>query len=167
MEALIEKKVLRLYPNGVRFLNGMASSYEFKYTEELEGVISEEDLEKIIGRLNETIQRFWPCTTCLVFGYCCAPCTIFPCFPTNMCIGEAEKQAKNYLRQLSLKATYYDRHITFSLKKTLLSSHVLISFPPAAREDDNPEKDVQMMGYSKQPASLYDSQITPVVKKDT
>ena len=122
----------KLYPKGNRFINGLSNIYDDSYDPSLEGNLSEEELAIVIKNLNEAIQKFWPCQPCFLFGVICAPLTIIPCFPTNYCIHSAEKAAHDILEQISLKAKFYDRRITFRLVKVgccCCSSYVALRYP--------------------------------------
>jgi hypothetical protein len=123
---------VKMKPNGRQFINGLSSSYESTYDERLRGIMDEDELKNVIQRLNHSIQEFWPCDACLYFGICCAPCTLFPCFPTNICMNEVEKHATSTLEQISLRSKYYDRRIEFRLEKKVCSSQVVISIPVSA-----------------------------------
>lgn len=158
-----------LYSNGMRFLNGLSSSYSMRYSDELEGIVVEDDLKTIINRLNDTIVRFWPCVPCLVFGFCCAPCAIFPFFPPNICVGEAEKQARNYLKQVSLKAIYYDRQISFELKKgNCMTSYISVSYPAHLASLNHTEhSSISFDAAATKQTQPYDARGPPILKKDT
>ena len=121
----------KLYPNGKMFFNGLSNSYDDGYDSKLQGVLTEEELSHVIKTLNETIQKFWPCQPCYLFGVICAPLTLIPCFPTNYCLAAADKAAHEFLEQVSLKARYYDRRITFRLVKVgcCCKSYVSLTFP--------------------------------------
>ncbi len=121
---------VKLRSDGQRFINGVSSSYENVYHEELSGIITESELTDIIKRLNETIQSFWPCTACYVFGFVCSPFTLgTSLFCPHYCISQSDEHAQRMLEQISLKAKYYDRKITFRIVKQCCNSYVEISFP--------------------------------------
>jgi hypothetical protein len=120
---------VRLPPNGKQFINGLSSSYACEYDDRLHGIIDEEELRGVVTKINSAIQEFWPCDMCLYFGMCCAPFTVIPWFPTNICMNEVERHVLNTLEQVSLRSKYYDRRIVFSLERRCCASNILITFP--------------------------------------
>jgi hypothetical protein len=122
--------------NGTSYVNGMSNSYDATYPDELEGVVSESEFTTIIGRVNDAIQEYWPCGLCFALGICCAPCAFLPYFPTQICMSKAEAAGREKLRQISLKSEFYDKKITFSLKKACCKSYIVVSFPDNTRRSD-------------------------------
>lgn len=121
---------IQLRSNGLRFVNGIASRYTDDYDPQLEGIVSESELKDIIRRLNETIQSYWPCNTCYAFGYACTPFTFgLSLLLPRYCASQAEIHAQKFLRNVSLKAKFYDRKICFYIVKTCCDSYVEIKFP--------------------------------------
>lgn len=90
----------------------------------------EDEFIRVMDRLNDKIAEFWPCNTCYIFGYACAPFTLgTSLFCPNYCISEAENSANRYLEDVSLSPKYFDRNIRWSIRKTCFKSWVEISFP--------------------------------------
>ncbi len=134
---LVENEIIRvkLFCNGQRFINGISSSYEIKYSPVLVGVVSEEDIHDIIGRLNDTIQSYWPCNTCYVFGFVCSPFTLgTSLLCPGYCISQSDERAQAMLLNVSLRAKFFDRKITFRIVKHCCSSFVEISFPASLKQ---------------------------------
>ncbi len=109
-----DRVIVKLKSNGLRFINGVSSSYENQYQHALRGVVSESELTDIVTRLNDTLLSFWPCTTCYVFGFVCTPFT----FGTSLlcphyCVSQSDEHANKMLLNVSLKAKYYDRKINY------------------------------------------------------
>jgi hypothetical protein len=122
--------IVKLRSNGQSFINGVSSSYEDTYQEQLVGVITESELTDIICRLNETLQSFWPCNACYVFGFACSPFTLgTSLLCPHYCISQSDEHARVMLEQVSLKAKYYDRKIVFRIVKECCSSYVEITYP--------------------------------------
>lgn len=122
--------IVKLPANGLRFVNGIASNYEDKYSDLLVGVITETELSDIIRRLNETIKSYWPCNACYIFGFVCSPFSLgLSLLCPAYCVSHSEKYANAMLENVSLKAKYYDRRITFRIVKTWVDSYVEIAFP--------------------------------------
>ena len=117
-----------VHPTGI-ILNRISSNYDIVYNPELVGIISENDYNKIISKVNAIIQDYWPCTPCIGIGFLCYPCSYLPWFPTNICIGESEKHAAEYLNRVNSWQTYKERNIKFELRKSCCSSGVIISIP--------------------------------------
>lgn len=127
--------VVVLKSTGLRFINGISSSYSDDYDPVLVGVISESELTDVVRRLNEVIQSFWPCNTCYAFGYICSPFTLgTSLLVPSYCISHSEKHAKAMLENVTLRAKYYDRNIQFKLVKSFCDSHVEIRFPSSLVE---------------------------------
>ena len=88
-------------------------------------------------RLNSTLISLWPCDPIWNTSFICCPCTLgLSLLCPHICVSEAEKSGTRLLEQLSLKAKYYDRNISFSLEKRFLTSFVLITFPVKLTEKD-------------------------------
>ena len=125
---------------GKQFLNGIASFYETSYPHELTGVIAKEEFENIMNTLNDTIISYWPCNTCYMFGYVCAPCTfgLSLCCP-GYCAGMAEQKAHQFMETISLKKKFYEHKVIWKIRKNCISSWVEISFPIELKETGIPE----------------------------
>lgn len=132
---------------GFRQFYGISSSYCTKYPLELSGIVSREDFEDIISRLNETIRNHWPCHTCYLFGYGFSLCTFgLSMILPSYCMSTADFYANEMLKHVSLKAKFYEKKITFTIQKGFLNSYIEIRFP--AKLLDNPElKELQSMNY--------------------
>lgn len=83
-------KHLILRPNAKTFVNGIASSYEIIYFDELKPYVREIEYTHHMTRIIEGFTIMWPCMYCLSVGYLCSICTLGLsfCLP-NICIGEA------------------------------------------------------------------------------
>lgn len=115
---------------GLKFVNGYSSRYSDEYDASLSGVVSESELKDIIWRLNDTIISYWPCTTCYVCGFVMTPCTLgASLLLPNYCAAQSEQQANKMLRNVSLRAKFYDRSISFRIVKTCCDSYVEIRYP--------------------------------------
>lgn len=133
-----DRTIVRLKPTGLRFVNGLSCSYDKTYPKELNGILTEDEFISLVDKLNDTIQSYWPCTACLVFGIVCIPCTFgLSLLCPRLCVTEAEKYANRMLENASLKAKYYDRKITFSFEKSFFKpTYLTISFPSSLSESD-------------------------------
>jgi hypothetical protein len=65
-------------PMGKTFINGLAESYSFNdYNKEIVGShMNKSEYERIIDSINNPLFNEFPCCGCLLFGYCCCPCTL-------------------------------------------------------------------------------------------
>jgi hypothetical protein len=134
---------VRFISTGARFINGVSNQYDTSYDLQLVGIIGEDEFATIVGRLNRTLQELWPCHVAYYVGYICIPCTFgISLFCPLLCVTEAEKHANNMLRQLSLKAKYYDRGISFKLVKGFCRSDFIISFPVGLTQSDE-QRDIE------------------------
>ena len=93
-QAMLEREKVRLYPTSVRFINGLASSYEDDWPFELEGQIKIEEYTAAINQINNTLDDYWPCDFCFYCGYFCCPCTLgMSLFCPNLCISDVSSSA--------------------------------------------------------------------------
>jgi hypothetical protein len=121
---------VKCYATGLSFISGISSRYDTTYPNELQGYITEEEFSRAMERLNDKLAEFWPCNTCYIFGYACAPLTLgMSLFCPNYCISQAEENAEKFLNDLSKTAKYYDRNISWKLRKSCWKSWIEISFP--------------------------------------
>lgn len=113
-----------------RFLNGISNRYDDSYPAGLHNIISVDDFTRVMKSLHNKIISHWPCDTCYLFGIGCAPCTLgASLLCPRKCATLAEKEAVIFLNDVSLNKKYYDRNISFSLKKTFWSSYIEIAVP--------------------------------------
>jgi hypothetical protein len=122
--------VFRFYAIGLRFLCGIAESYNDEYDAGLAGAIKQSDFERAMFRINRALASSWPCLTCYLFGYGCAPCTLgVSLLCPRKCSLLAEKELRLTLSQLSLDSKYWDRRIEFRLATGIFSSCIEILVP--------------------------------------
>ena len=129
---------LKFQAIGTSFVNGISNRYEDTYHAEiLEGIVSETDFADICRRLNKKLQELWPCGPAYYCGLICSVCTCgISLLLPHMCVSEAEKAASLLLSNVSMRAKYYDRGISFKLEKGFCwSSHFIVSFPKQLRKD--------------------------------
>lgn len=81
-------------------------------------------------RINDKIAEYWPCNTCYIFGYACAPLTLgTSLFCPNYCISKAEENLVRYLETINESPKNYDRRIIWSLHKSFFTSWIQINAP--------------------------------------
>lgn len=120
----------KLKSAGQKFINGVSSKYDCEYSPVLENVVSDRELHRIIDELNDTLLLNWPCNICYISGYACAPCTLgLSLLIPGQCASIAEREGQKFLKNVSLTARFYDKHIVFSIVKTFCDSYVEIRFP--------------------------------------
>ena len=113
-----------------RFLNGISNRYDDSYPEVLQGIIGVDDFKRTMHTLHNRIVSHWPCDTCYVFGVGCAPCTLgLSLFCPGACVMMAEQEGVHFLDDISLSARYFDRGITWSLRKSFWESWVELRVP--------------------------------------
>lgn len=123
-------EVARLSATGLRFINGVASSYDQRYPRALDGLLDEHAFDEAINHVNNILVMYWPCHTCFFFGYVCSLCSFglsFGC--PNVCIHEAEKAARGELEYLNRTTPFRDVGMIWRLKKTCLASWIVIEVP--------------------------------------
>ncbi|RYH23711.1 hypothetical protein EON65_17585 [archaeon] len=127
----IDWMIVKIPSTGLRHYSGISSTYSCQFpAEALKHVMTREEFLDVITRLNETIRDYWPCNPVYYLGYGCCLCTLgLSVLIPNYCISHSEVYATAMLRNISLKARYYDKNISFTLKKTMCNSYVEIRFP--------------------------------------
>ncbi len=119
-----------LHATGLRFVNGVASTYDTTYPPGLAGVVSEEAFQEAVRRVNNVLLMYWPCTACFLCGYVLSPCTLglsFGC--PNLCVEEAEKYARRELEVLNHSQTFRAVGMVWGLRKSFLNSWIVIELP--------------------------------------
>ncbi|EWM21448.1 Golgin subfamily A member 7/ERF4 [Nannochloropsis gaditana] len=133
------KEVALLRATGLRFINGVSSSYDTTFPPVLENVLSESAFIEAIGRLNNVLAMYWPCTACFLCGYVFSPVTLglsLAC--PRICVGEAEKHGQQELEQLNHSHLFRSLGMVWGLRKSLLQSWIVIELPVKA---EGPEGD--------------------------
>jgi hypothetical protein len=132
-------------PDGLLFVGGLANSYEASSPTDIniDAILTEPELERLVEHFNNAIQSFWPCTACYAFGCLGAPFTLgLSLLVPNYCISEAEKAGLRCLEQFCLKPAFFTRGIKFALVKTWgCSSHIEMTFPVELLESYNPTQE--------------------------
>ena len=118
------------------FLNGLASSYDFTYDS---SIISKhmdvKEFQFILNSLNEELTIYWPCQTCLLFGYLFAPCTLglsllcpYSYVRTSKLIFLERLRYFNlkYFNSKNLNLTYHQSCCTSWLKLEIVEANKLI-----------------------------------------
>lgn len=124
--------IVQVPSTGLRHLTGISSRYSTTYPSRLQDVISKAEFTDIMDRLNDTIIDYWPCNPCYYFGYACCLCTLgLSVLIPNYCASYSELYATAFLKNVSLKAKYFDKKISFTLIKRLCNSYVEIRYPAA------------------------------------
>ena len=92
--------IIIIKPIGQTFINGLSSSYDESYPEELKPYIEENIYKKIIIDINETLINYWPCFCARAIGYFCCLCSLglSLCMP-NVCIKDAEETLQRQMDQ--------------------------------------------------------------------
>jgi hypothetical protein len=126
------RAVVRLEATGLRFVNGVASSYDDTYPSELSGVLAREDFEAAIRQINDTLLMYWPCNACYVFGYACSVCSLgLSLLCPNMCVESSESNARKAIISINHSRPCKEAGVVWSLKKRCLISWIEIEFPAA------------------------------------
>ena len=126
-------------------LNGISNRYDDAFTDTLEGVLDVADFDDVVARLNRTLQDLWPCGPAYYCGICCAACTCgVSLLLPNVCVSEAEKHAAMLLANISARAKYYDRGVSFHLEKgsyfyVVPRSYFVVSYPKSIRKTPDVE----------------------------
>lgn len=119
-----------------RFINGISNRYDDTYPDVLYNIITENEFKRIMDSLHDRIVSHWPCDTCFIFGVACAPISLgSSLLCPGYCATLAEKEAKQFLHDVSLSKKYYEKEIFFSLQKTCCSSWIEITIPTNLLKD--------------------------------
>ena len=64
--------------------------------------VSQTDLERVVFKINSTLDWYWACPTCYCCGYLCCLCTLGLSFiAPSICISEARTRANQEIRKLN------------------------------------------------------------------
>lgn len=111
-----------LKPNSCKYINGIASSYEIKYFDELEPYIKANEFLKPLDSLISTLQMMWACPMCFCFGYGCSVCTLGLSFlGPYVCIYQAINEFEKEIEKVN-RMDYNPRGINLSLKRKCCTS---------------------------------------------
>ena len=149
MDCIFNKKIpkstnkhLVLRPNAKTFVNGIASSYEIVYFEELKPYVREIEYTHHMTRIIEGLTIMWPCVYCLSVGYLCSLCTfgLSFCLP-NICISEA---VASFLQDIdeANKEFFNPNKLHLSLQRRCCTSWLQIDINDEEEEKEEEEKEV-------------------------
>lgn len=149
MDCIFNKKIpkstnkhLVLRPNAKTFVNGIASSYEIVYFEELKPYVREIEYTHHMTRIIEGLTIMWPCMYCLSVGYLCSLCTfgLSFCLP-NICISEA---VASFLQDIdeANKEFFNPNKLHLSLQRRCCTSWLQIDINDEEEEKEEEEKEV-------------------------
>lgn len=146
-----EWEVVQVPATGLIHYTGISSSYSTLFPPSLEGLFTEKEYDAIIEKVNETVSDYWPCDTCYFFGYGCSIFSLgLSILIPHLCASQAEMHLVEVLESYSLTAKYYDRKISFALKKSWFRSYIEIKFPRSLMQS-NTEANIEAI--SLKPAS--------------
>ena len=75
--------------------------FPIKYRTELSAVLSRDEHQDIVNRLNMTLSAYWPCGLVYYTGYILVPCTLgLSLLCPMMCVSDAELHAARLLENL-------------------------------------------------------------------
>ena len=149
MDCIFNKKIpkstnkhLVLRPNAKTFVNGIASSYEIVYFEELKPYVREIEYTHHMTRIIEGLTIMWPCMYCLSVGYLCSLCTfgLSFCLP-NICISEA---VASFLQDIdeANREFFNPNKLHLSLQRRCCTSWLQIDINDEEEEKEEEEKEV-------------------------
>ncbi|OQR87770.1 hypothetical protein ACHHYP_08085 [Achlya hypogyna] len=124
----------KLRPAGLVAIDGLTSEYAETYSAPLQKLMSEADFRAAIGAINQTCSDYFPCVTCVVYGYLGAALTcglLFCC--AKPCTGEVEENVEVILERINAKEAFRENGIEWELKRTRCHSWIEITQCPQAR----------------------------------
>jgi hypothetical protein len=90
-----DEGIVKLHPSGLRFINGVSSSYDDGFPDELSGIMKESDFTAAINQINNTLTDYWPCMLCFACGFGCCLCTLgLSLFCPNLCISDVRPESR-------------------------------------------------------------------------
>lgn len=96
------KQEIRLYPIGETFVTGLSSSYDDTYPEECSNVLSEEEFDSAMKKINEALMDHWPCLPCSGFAYGCCICTMgLSLLCSSSMVSEAEDRCNFQINRIN------------------------------------------------------------------
>lgn len=114
-----------------------SSKYSSSYSKDLQGILTAEDINYVVERVNDSIQSNKACVPIQFFSYGCCICTLgLSLLLQKICIADIESSVNETLEQISLTSKYYDRNISFRIEKGLFTSRIAISFPKKLKMND-------------------------------
>jgi hypothetical protein len=135
--------VTRLYGTGLRYINGVASSYGGTYpSPALLGPrgVSEPAFHAALDRVNATLLMYWPCVPCFLCGYLCTPCTLgLSLGGPRVCVAAAERYARCELEALNRSALFREAGMRWELRKTCFRSWIEVQLLVTRREEEGEE----------------------------
>ncbi|KAG7396896.1 hypothetical protein PHYBOEH_001586 [Phytophthora boehmeriae] len=118
---------VRLKPTRMRFVTGVARTYDDEFPPELSHLIKEADFEVAINQINNTMEDYWPCFFCVCCGYSCCPCTLgVSLFCPYFCIRDAERYVRALIARINKRLCFERADIEWRLVRSCGSSWVSI-----------------------------------------
>ena len=137
-----ELETVKLKSSIVIIPYSISGKYSCQYSLELQDIITRDELNYVVDKLNDNIQSNMPCIPMQIVAYSCCICTFgLSLLLPKLCIADAETNANIILEQISLTSKFYDRHIRFQLEKSFLTSRITITFPKRLKQKINIEPD--------------------------
>lgn len=124
------RTVARLQGTGLRYINGVASSYRGGGGVYPEAALAPRGVtpaafEAAIDRVNNVLLMYWPCVPCFWGAYLCTPCTLgLSLGGPRVCVGAAEKYARFELECLNGSALFKGAGMRWELRKTCFRSWI-------------------------------------------
>ncbi|KAH7463116.1 uncharacterized protein KRP23_13333 [Phytophthora ramorum] len=126
---------VRLYPTRMRFVTGVARTYEDDFPSELSHLVKETDFDIAINQINNTMQDYWPCLFCICCGYGCCPCTFgLSLLCPNFCIRDAEQYVRALLSRINKRLCFERAGIEWQLVRSCGRSWIQITYPLAPKK---------------------------------
>ncbi|CAI2377244.1 unnamed protein product [Moneuplotes crassus] len=98
------KVLFKVMPNSCTFISGLAPSYSTRYSEKALGEYIEiKPFKRAIGRLNDVLFQFWPCSICYyIFGLFLGIFTCgLTCLLPYICIKDAKREIDYEVKALN------------------------------------------------------------------
>lgn len=142
------RTIARLQGTGLRYINGVASSYGGAYPDAALATrgVTQAAFEAALDRVNNVLLMYWPCVPCFWGAYLCTPCTLgLSLGGPRVCVGAAEKYARFELECLNRSALFKGAGMRWELRKTCFRSWIEVQLMEETGGDGEQEQQEQQM----------------------
>lgn len=117
------RRLAVLEPTGEVFVNGLACGYDDEFPTNaddpnapLAEVMTSEEFDQAIAKINDALLDHWPCMPCTSFAYGCCICTLglsFYCATSQ--VQEAEQRVSMQIRRINEQSNFKAKRIEWRL----------------------------------------------------
>lgn len=140
-----KRRLAVLEPTGELFVNGLACGYDDEFPTSaddpnapLAEVMTPEEFDQAIGKINDALLDHWPCMPCTSFAYGCCICTLglsFYCATSQ--VQEAEQRVNMQIRRVNEQSNFKAKRIEWRLVRVWYKRKSYIEISVADDENGN------------------------------